>query len=568
MVFGFLIKWIHRRVARSIRRQLRDFEEATHNPQQCQELLLQRILRQQAGTDFGQDHNFAAIRTPADFRHHVPVAGYEYVEPYIDRVRKGDFKALLSEPAVHMFALTSGTTATRKFIPVTPQYLADYKRGWHLWGLRVYKDHPATYLRPIVQLSGNWQEFHTEAGIPCGSVSGLTAAMQGRMIRWLYCVPGCVGNIKDAASKYYVALRLSLPRNVGTIVAANPSSLVNLARAGDLAKEHLIRDLYDGTLNAQLDVPDDIRAALSWKIRKRHPDRAGQLEEIVERTGHLYPRDYWPNECVIGNWTGGSVGLYLQHFPRYYGNAIVRDIGLLASEGRMTIPMADGTPSGILDVTTHYFEFLPESEAGKPNPITLAAHEVEEGQTYYILPTTSYGLYRYHICDLVRVTGFWNKTPLVEFLSKGAHFANLTGEKLSEYHVTGAMKEVLETLRLTLSAYSLAPCWNDETPYYGLFVERGDFPTREHALRLAQTLDRRLKEVNIEYAAKRESLRLGPIRMQLLGERAWHRWDAQHLQRTGGTLEQYKHPCLIADPKFRETMQVEEELMAVGEPAA
>jgi len=563
-----LHKWINKLAAYAVRRQLRAFEEATHFPREWQEHLLQRIVRAQAQTGFGRDHHFGSIRTTADFQRNVPIAPYEYVEPYIDRVRRGDFQALLCDPVVHMFALTSGTTATRKFIPVTSQYLTDYKRGWNLWGLKAYTDHPTTKLRPIVQMSSDWQEFRTEAGIPCGSVSGLTATMQKRVIRWLYCVPACVGCLKDAAAKYYVAMRLSIGRDVGLIVAANPSSLVNLARAGDDNKEHLIRDLHDGTLSKHVDVPAEIRNALARKIGKRRPGRARELEEIVRRTGSLFPRDYWPNKCVIGNWTGGSVGLYVQHFPRYYGAAIVRDIGLLASEGRMTIPIEDGTSSGVLDITTHYFEFMPEAEAGKPNPIALAAHEVQEGQNYYLLPTTSYGLYRYHISDLVRVTGFHNRTPLVEFLSKGAHFANLTGEKLSEYHVIGAMKDLLGGFNLTLSAYSVAPCWNDEKPYYGLFVERADLPSSEEGIRLAEGLDRRLKEVNIEYASKRDSLRLGPIRLQLLGEHAWQRWDRERLQRTGGTLEQYKHPCLIPDPKFRETIAVEEELVSVGEPAA
>src|SRR5205814_2963018 len=120
------------------------------------------------------------------------------------------------------------------------------------------------------------------------------------------------------------------------------------------------------------------------------------------------------------------------------------------------------------------FEFIPEEEADRPDPTVLSAHEVQEGKTYFIVPTTAFGLYRYHISDLVRVTGFYNQTPLVEFLSKGAHFANLTGEKLSEYHVTRSMEEVLPGLNLTLTSYILAPCWDDATPYYGLFIERGD----------------------------------------------------------------------------------------------
>jgi GH3 auxin-responsive promoter len=568
MLFRLLRKWCYKLAGRSVRRHFRAFEEATHYPREWQEHLLQRVLRRQAETDFGRHHHFSSIRSADDFQRCVPVAPYEYVEPYINRVRQGDFRALLSDPTVHMFALTSGTTATRKFIPVTRDYLADYKRGWNLWGLKAYMDHPSAKLRPIVQMSSDWQEFRSEAGIPCGSVSGLTATMQKRIIRFLYCVPACVGCIKDPAAKYYVAIRLSISRQIGMIVAANPSSLVKLARAGDEDKEHLIRDLYDGTLSTHVDVPPEIRAALARTVRKRHPDRARELEEIIRRTGTLYPRDYWTREHIIGNWTGGSVGLYLQHFPRYFGSAPVRDIGLLASEGRMTIPVEDGTSSGVLDVTTHYFEFMPEAEAGKPNPIALAAHEVQEGQNYYLLPTTSYGLYRYHISDLVRVTGFYNRTPLVEFLSKGAHFSNLTGEKLSEYQVTGSMREVLGKLNLALSAYSVAPCWNEQRPYYGLFVERRDLPTREQGMRMAEALDQCLKEINIEYASKRDSLRLGSIRLQLLGDHAWQKWDHQRLLRTGGTLEQYKHPCLIGDANFRNTIAVEEEWAAVGEPAA
>jgi hypothetical protein len=564
-IFQFLKRLAGKIAGVPVRRQVRAFEAATHHPREWQAMLLRRLLARQADTDFGRDHHFAAIRTAEDYRRQVPVAPYEYFEPYITRVRQGEFRALLADPVVHMFALTSGTTATRKFIPVTQQYLIDYKRGWNVWGIKALQDHPRTKMRPIVQMSSDWQEFKTEAGIPCGSVSGLTASMQKRIIRWLYCVPACVGCIKDPAAKYYTALRLSIARDVGMIVAANPSSLVNLARAGDQDKEYLIRDLYDGTLSDHVDVPGTIRAALARTIGKRHVRRARELENIIARTGSLYPRDYWADDCTIGTWTGGSVGLYLRHFPHYYGSHPVRDIGLLASEGRMTIPVEDGTPSGVLDITTHYFEFLPEAEAGKPNPITLAAHEVQEGQTYYILPTTSYGLYRYHISDVVRVTGFHNRTPLVEFLSKGAHFANLTGEKLSEYHVAGAMRDVLASLNMNLTAYSLAPCWNDEMPYYGLFVERTDLVSREQGLRLAETLDRRLMAVNIEYASKRESLRLGTIRLQLLANRSWQQWDRQRLQHTGGTLEQYKHPCLIADPKFRETIAVEEE-WAASEP--
>jgi hypothetical protein len=557
-VLHFLLQRVAGKLAAlPVRRRLAQLEAATHHPRQVQEALLRGILAHQAPTGFGRDHHFDTVRSAADFRRQVPVAGYDYIEPYIARVRRGETRALLADSRIHMFALTSGTTALRKYIPVTDQYLADYRRGWNIWGLRVFRDHPEVKLQPIVQLSGDFDEYRTEANIPCGSVTGLTATMQKRIIRWLYCVPACVGRIKDPAAKYYVVLRLSLPRPVGMIIAANPSTLINLARAGDQQKESLIRDLADGTLDSRLDIPADIRPLLQRRLRPR-PERARELEAIVERTGTLLPKDYWPRNCLLGNWTGGSVGAYLQHYPRFYGSHPVRDVGLIASEGRMTIPVADGTPAGVLDITTHFFEFIPEAEGDNPKPTVLAAHEVKEGRRYFILLTTAFGLYRYHIYDLVRVTGFYNQTPLIEFLNKGAHFANLTGEKLSEYHVAQSMLEVLRELNLTLSAYSLAPCWDDNQPYYGLFVEQADLKEGAAGTRLVERLEAKLCEVNVEYASKRASLRLGPVQLELLRSGAWTQWDRERLQRTGGTLEQYKHPCLIADPQFRERIRSEQ----------
>jgi hypothetical protein len=410
-----------------------------------------------------------------------------------------------------------------------------------------------------VQLSGDWQELTTPAGIPCGAVTGLTAFMQLKIIRWLYCVPGSVGKVKDATAKYYVALRLSLPRKVGMIIAANPSTLINLARLGDQEKESLLRDIRDGTLSERFDVPAEVRASLARRLEKKDPERVRELEEIIRRTGTLYPKDYWPSDCILGNWMGGSMGAYLRQYPRYYGATPVRDVGLIASEGRMTIPMSDGTPAGTLDISTHFFEFIPEDEIDRPQSTVLSAHELIPGRNYYILLTTSYGLYRYNIHDVVRCTGFHNQTPLVEFLSKGSLFSNLTGEKVSEYHVSGAMADVLRQLDLSVSTYSVAPRWHDEQPYYGLFVERNDIPDSGVGRSLAQALDRRLCEVNEEYASKRSSQRLGPIRLQVLSPGAWADWDRRRLARSGGALEQYKHPSLLSDPKLHEALPVEEE---------
>jgi hypothetical protein len=531
------------------------FHAACHRPREVQEALLARILAEQSNTGFGRDHGFGKIRTAADFRRQVPVAPYEYFEPYLDRVRNGETDALLTDQRVLMFALTSGTTAARKTIPITPRYLADYKRGWNRWGLRTLLDHQRISCAPILQLSGDPEEYYTPAGIPCGSLTGLTVRAQHGYIRFLYCMPAAALPIKDTHARYYVALRLSMGRPVGMICAANPSTLAALGRVLNDEKESLLRDLRDGTLKAGLKLPDGVRQNLR-PYMKRYRRRAARFDRIAEKTGELWPFDVWPaNRMLLGTWTGGSVGPYLRQLERYYGRTYIRDLGLIASEGRMTIPMVDGTPAGPLDVTTHYFEFIPEAEGDSPNPTVLGAHELEEDKHYFILLTTAAGLYRYHIHDLVRVAGFHRRTPMLEFLGKGKNFASLTGEKLTEYQVTGAVAEVTRRLGLPLPVYTLAPVWDERQPHYGLFIERS-FWDDATANTMIPALDAALCEANDEYRTKRSSGRLGAVKMCWLPPGTWAEWDRDRLTKAGGAAEQYKHPCLIGDLKFVESMPV------------
>src|SRR5207237_3036785 len=90
-------------------------------------------------------------------------------------------------------------------------------------------------------------------------------------------------------------------------------------------------------------------------------------------------------------------------------------------------------------------------------------------------------------------------------------------------------------------------------------VENGDLADRVQGQQLADVLDKLLRDINCEYAGKRDSARLGPVRLELLPTGAWHTWAQERLARTGGTMEQYKHPCLIPDLGFRASMPVEQE---------
>ncbi len=532
------------------RRLARAFLEQTKQAGDVQRELLMRRIAQHTDSQFGRDHHFNEIRTPDDFRRRVPIGSYDRMEPYIDRVRHGDLSALFGPGTeVLMFAMTSGTTNRPKTIPVTRESLRDYREGWTIWGIMAFDAHPPILrygLRPILQLASDWRESLTPAGIPCGAITGLTAHIQNPLVRTTYCMPAVASRIKDIESKYYVALRFSVYRNLGTIIAANPSTILAMARLGDREKAGLIRDLADGTIDPRWEIPPEIRRALRLRTGIRHPLAARRLERIVERTGRLLPKDYWPKLDFLSNWMGGTMKAYLRGYPEFFGETPVRDVGLIASEGRMTIPIEDGTPAGLLDIRHHYFEFIPEDQAEKAEPETVEAHELIEGRSYFIVLTTAGGLYRYNISDLVRCVGYHGSTPLIEFLNKGAHYSSLTGEKLSEHQVIAAVQAAQRLAGLQLKSYLLLPSWADP-PGYALLVEEDDLPGPEAVERLAAAVEQELRRQNGEYANRRDTLRLGPVHILAIPRGSWAEFQKQRLAKSGGTVEQYKQPHLIPD---------------------
>src|SRR5262249_17987252 len=216
---------------------LRDAQAA----QLTQARVLREKLARNANSDFGRAHGFDRIRDQADFADRVPISTYDDLAPYIEKMKHGHSAPLLGRGQRNlMFALTSGTTREPKYIPVTSAFLAEYRRGWNAWGLRALLDHPGCFLRRIVQVSSPMNDAVTPAGVPCGAITGLMAATQKRLVRKYYTAPLAIAHIKDATAKYYTIMRLAVPRDVAFLIAANPATLLLLARTATHHRRSLI----------------------------------------------------------------------------------------------------------------------------------------------------------------------------------------------------------------------------------------------------------------------------------------------------------------------------------------
>ncbi|MEW6358049.1 MAG: GH3 auxin-responsive promoter family protein [Planctomycetota bacterium] len=544
---------------RRAKKTLRAFMEATKRPAEVQRKTLLEKVRRNRNSKFGQDHSFSKIRTVDDFRRSVELDDYQHFHQYIDRVKEGDMSALFgpSEKLI-MFSMTSGTTGAPKYIPVTTTFAEEYKRSSLIWAAFAYLDHKGMVDHKLLPVVSSMRESYTRRGVPCGAMSGFHAQTQHFVGRSMYAVPTCVFDIAEPDARYYTLMRIAAGRSVSFVSTPNPSTIITIARTLDTHREQVIKDVHDGRLSDAFDVARDIRFAIRLHLRP-NPRRARELEEIVSRTGRLYPKDIWPDLALIASWKGGPLVSYLPMYQQYYGDAPVRDLGLIASEGRMSIPHRDEGAGGILEIQGTFFEFIPEGEENAPNPSTLLCHELEEGKRYFIVLTTSAGLYRYNIYDLVEVVGSYNATPIIAFLNKGKHISSVTGEKITESQVTQAVMAVAAELGVLVETFQVSPTW-DEAPYYSIYVEDGALRdgVRKDFLK---AVERNLRALNIEYDSKRKSGRLGHMALKFVERGTFDAMRAEHVKKRG-RAEQYKHPFLVPDVDHAKRLRVLSEVAA------
>ena len=521
-------------------RQVRRFLAAHERTVETQDRLLAELISAHRETAFGRDHGFDKIRTYDDFVAAVPVGPYDKLKCYADRVFAGESTALLppGERAL-MFSQTSGTTGEPKHIPVTSRFLAEMRRGWNIFGVKALTDHHEAWLRPLLTINSSMNEAPSPTGVPCGAISGLLAATQKRIVRRMYVTPRQVAGIGDPLAKYYTILRCGVGRDVSVITTANPSSTIKLIEVGQACAEQLIRDVADGTISPPGGMPE----AMAGHVRfRRNRALARRMEEGLRTDGQLLPRHFW-NVALLCNWTGGTLRLYLRRLRELFGDVPIRDIGLLASEGRFSVPLEDSAPSGVAEITANFLEFIPADEYGRDNPPTLRAHELEPGGEYFLVLSNWAGLWRYSIDDRVRVTGRFGQSPVFEFLSRGLHTSSITGEKITEYQVVEAMRRAAAEVGAAVDRFTLQGRFA-ATPYYELRIEQVD-GCRLQAI--TEAMDRELAELNIEYQSKRHTDRLGCIRPNPVEPGHFERTERQAITDRHGRGEQYKHQYLLTE---------------------
>ena len=503
----------------------RILEKAAQHPEAVQQGFLMRLLRENQESQFGYDHKFHAIKDYEDFSNQVPVQSYETLRPYIERQESGKTSQLTKDPPI-LYAQTSGTTGIPKFIPLLSNSFRQHKKNQNLLSYIQFREVPQAFSGKLLAIVSPAVEGHLESGTPYGSISGSFYKNLPAYLKAKYVLPATVFEIEDYETKYLLIVRLAIvQKNITLMASANPTTFLKLMTVLQDYRHELLTDVHNETFCRLHTLPSHLRKSISPHLSCTKA-RKGELEEVLKKDILTFG-DLWPYLSLITTWTGGSCGIALKKVRAALPEQTrVGELGYLSSEFRGSIPINLKTHQCIPTLTDNFFEFVAKESWEHDNPDFLRLHQLQIGQEYYVFITTPSGLYRYSMNDIIRVTGYFHRTPTIQFVQKGKGVTNITGEKLYESQVIQAMK-LTEQEQSFSSPFFMVLADLEQTRYH-LLIELPD-PRVNARSNLGETVDKHLQAINIEYAQKRASGRLHPLKVTSL---------------CSGTGEAYKIFCL------------------------
>ncbi len=503
------------------------FDRCAIDPIKTQKKLLFKIIRKNRNTLYGKKYGFSSIKTVEDFQDKVPINNYESLRPYIKKMMRGD-RGVLTKEKVIFFGITSGTTSKPKFIPVTKFSRLQKSKVMSVWLYRLLTDHPETLKGKALVIMSPAVEGYAPSGVPYGSESGDAYKNMPYLVRKHYALPYEVFCIKDYEARYYTILRIGIEADVTNISTMNPLTILVLCQKINKHAKDIIEDIRNGSLNKSLNIDPRIRKTIEKTINP-NPERALFLEKLLMEKGALLPKDFWKDLALIACWTGGTVGLYVKELTKYFPEGIkMRDFGYVSTEARVSLPISDDGPSGVLTTGSNFYEFIPEEDIEKPRPRHLTVGKLKKGGRYYIIFTTPGGLYRYNIDDIIRVVGFRKAAPVIEFIQKGKNVSSATGEKLYEAQIIDAIHKAKEATGVDVEFFCACLEWQIPPSYSFLveFTQEHDASKKKHFLIY---IEDNLGKINIEYKAKRSSQRLGDPKLKILEKGSFERFRKARL---------------------------------------
>ena len=502
------------------------------------------------------------------FQNKIPIVNYEDIKEFVEREKSGESNVLLSDK-IKLFELTSGSTSDVKYIPYTKKFLKSYMNGVFSWIYNLYQNNKRLFLgssywsvSPILK-----REAVTSGGIRVGIEDDTSYfdKVSAFFLNKLFTVPKEIKNTQNMEDFLLItAVFLLLSENLAMISVWSPSFLMilldfieknhkvicQIVKSEDLGTEFFADKNLENKKYFQI-IQKKYRKL--WKKNRSKflinyfekyeknilskNDKTQNLEiteknnenEIMAENKNLETKsgnkivenfvDYsviWEKLSLVSCWADSdSYEIFIKLKEKLNPNKKNMNLkfqgkGLMSTECIVSFPLENVENGSIAAYNSFFYEFIQVSDDKLENRSPKLLDELELGERYCVVVTTNAGLYRYNTNDIVEVTGFYHKIPIVKFVGRINNFSDIVGEKLENSFVEKQVLNLLKENNIKEEFLLFSPVKNENGKIsYTLFLEiknknkKLDFEKLENKIKFENKLNEKLCQAfHYEYAYK------------------------------------------------------------------
>lgn len=475
------------------------------NPVKAQKAVLLQLLKKAKLTAFGMHYEFKEILESTDpvraFQKKVPVYDYDALyDEWWNYLLKGH-QNITWPGGQKYFALSSGTTSNKKYIPVTADMISAIKKSGMQQVLSLKNfDLPADFFEKQILMLGSSTTLIEETDHFEGEISGISAA-----------------NIPGWFSKFYKP-------------GADIASIENWdEKVRRIAEEAPTWDI--GSISG---IP-------SWVEL--------MLKEIISQNNLNTIHDIWPNLHV---YTSGGVAFepYRKSMEKLLGRPLIYIDTYLASEGYMATQKRPDTNAMALIVDNGiFFEFVPfvaenidDEGRVKQGIEVLTLEQAQENTEYVLLISTVSGAWRYMIGDTVIITD--KKRSEIQISGRTKHYLNVVGEQLSVQKMNMAIEKLESTFDMEVKEFVASTVFeNDQYKMKFMIGTDKEIDTAK----ASEVIDTELSDNNKNYKVARTKSLKG-LEVEAVPVEHFYSWS-EEFKKLGG---QAKIPRVMKEKDFNE----------------
>lgn len=527
----------------------RKFNKYTLNAKEINKKVLFNILNKNKESEYGKRYRFDSITSINDYKEKVPITDYLSYEEYINEMLKGT-RGILVNDKVEYFAHTSGTTGKQKLIPVTKKsrevgskYMAllierfaynNFRENW-------------SYGRGLM-IADTVNTSYSEGKIPIRSATSGGMNSIKFLLTKIYTSPYEVMKIKDKNTALYLHLLFALEdKNLTYISGVFISNVLDALRVLEDKSELLVKDIKKGCISRNLNLDENTRKVLNNYL-KPNASRADELEREFSKGFKGICKRIWPKLIYIASVTGANFSIYDDMVNYYTDSLQIYSPAYAATEAMIGINPYVRKIKYVIIPDTAFYEFILIEEGKKDNVKTYNINELKVGSKYEVIITNYAGLYRYKLGDVVKVVGYYNNSPEVEFLYRKNQVLNMVSEKTTEEHLKISISKTMKEMNTTLVDYTTLED-NTITPgKYIFYMELKEKVNSNKLKQMEKTLDLQLQKANLAYERFRKNNRLSCVSISIVSKNTFD-YINKYLISKGVSKSQIKIPRVINNKK-------------------